>query len=238
MNGQLAFRERLQLVVDAIFGGNVTSAAKQLGVSQPTLHKILSGKIHGSKASTVEHLADRLGVSEAWLRGQPDPTLDASDDLPRGAAELRLLERYYARHTQLHASWIEATDGPQTAAGRRILKAYRAWMYRQTRPEWELIRQAAHSGVQAQIQAGKQPEFLPEHLATTRAFLHAEVALLALVRSALRQLDEVPSLRKLGEAPSLRQLGEVPSGKQMLELFADPIGKKGRRSGKTRRKTP
>src|SRR4051794_14655556 len=99
MARQAKLRQRLRQAVDSVFDGNVSAAAEGLGVSQPTLHKILSGKTHESKPSTVAHLADRLGVSEAWLRGEADPAIDSAHH-PSGFQihpGLLLMARYFER---------------------------------------------------------------------------------------------------------------------------------------------
>src|SRR5688572_19452325 len=116
MDGQVAFRKRLRQAVDAVFDGNVTAAAAGLGVSQPTLHKILSGKTRESKSSTIAHLADHLGVPESWLRGGSEPLVDTTGDPVAALLPDRvfLVSKYYHRQARDYETWIQSIGVPQT----------------------------------------------------------------------------------------------------------------------------
>jgi hypothetical protein len=195
MTGQAKFRKRLRLAVDAVFDGNLSAAAQGLGLSQPTLHKILSGKIQESKASTVAVLADRLGVSEAWLRGEPDSTIDdvrhpSGFHLGQG---LPLLARYSERRKRDYVSWLERVTEPRTEAGAKILEAYARWSKEGASAQSDLIREAAFGAVASQFTTGsKSPGPIPEHLRAIRALSNGHVALLELTVSALKRLGESP----------------------------------------------
>jgi len=198
MTGQAAFRRRLQLAVDAIFDGNVSSAAAGLHVSQPTLHKILSGKTRESMPSTVAHFADRLGVSEDWLKGGYDSHIDDPIEfggIPTDVTPLRLLAFYGPRYARDKIQWIESITAPKTEYGKKILEAYQAWRSRRTVEVGDLIRACGFGAVSARIAAGKAPRWAPEHLATLRAETHAELRTLDFVVSTLRRLGESPSAK-------------------------------------------
>ena len=196
MTGQAAFRRRLHLAVDTIFEGNVSSAAAGLDVSQPTLHKILSGKTRESKASTVAHLADRLGVPEDWLRGAYDSYLDDPIEVAGNSTNvtpLRLLAEYARRYSHDRIQWIDSITAPKTKYGKEILEAYRAWRNRRTIEEGNLIRACGFGAIDAQIVAGKTPSWAPEHLDTLRANTNLELRMLDFVVSTLRRLGESPT---------------------------------------------
>jgi hypothetical protein len=185
----------LRQAVQAVFDGNVSAAAEGLELSQPTLHKILSGKTKESKPSTVAHLADRLGVSESWLDGAPDPLLDdvvhpSGFQIP---PELLLIGRYFARKEMDYSSWLLGITEARTAAGARILELYTAWNEEASAAQGDLIREAAFGVVAAQIAGGsKNPGFIPEHLRAIRALGNGRLALLELVVTALKRLGEAP----------------------------------------------
>lgn len=194
MASQARFRKRLRQAVDAVFDGNVSAAAEGLGVSQPTLHKILSGKIKESKPSTIGLLADRLGVPEAWLRGEPDPQIDDihHDFGFQIEPGFLLLLRYFQRRGSDYRSWLSKVKEPQTDVGAKILEAYAKW--RHDASTSELIVEAAFGAVAAQFQAGlKSPGFVPEHLRALRAQGNGHLAILELTVSALKRLGEGPT---------------------------------------------
>jgi hypothetical protein len=195
MAGQAAFRKRLQQAVNAIFDGNVTAAAEGLEISQPTLHKILSGKIKDSKASTISHLAKRLGVSEAWLRGANDPSIDnqthpAVFPLPASAY---LISRYFSAKRSKYIRWIERLGTPRTEAGAEIVEAYREWMTSkiQDKPRGDLVRACSFADLEPRISAGKGA-MTPEHLKASRAVHAVDLAILELVVRTLKRLGEQP----------------------------------------------
>src|SRR5690242_5248888 len=118
MGRQEIFRKRLREVIHHLFGGNAKLAADEIGFSQPTLHKILSGKTKESKDSTLVLLADRLGVSTAWLRGDSD-TPGASRSLPTALA---LLFLYYERRQRAPREWV-SNFKPRSSYGRALKAA-------------------------------------------------------------------------------------------------------------------
>jgi transcriptional regulator with XRE-family HTH domain len=194
MGRQGRLRKRLQEAVDAVFDGNVSAAAEGLGLSQPTLHKILSGKTKESKPSTVAHIADRLGVSEAWLRGERDPDIDDVQH-PAGfqvGPGLLLLARYFRRKSRDYNDWLAGVE-PRTEPGAKILEAYTRWSREAFTAESDLIREAAFGAVAAQMEAGaKSPGFIPEHLRAIRQLENGRVAVMELTVSALKRLREGP----------------------------------------------
>jgi hypothetical protein len=196
MTRQAVLRKRLQIAIDAIFDGNVTAAAAGLGLSQPTLHKIVAGKIGESKSSTIARLADQLGVTESWLGGNYEPEIDGPLDLgdvPSGSIGLKLIANYSDRHTRDRTEWIERITAPRTEPGRRILEAYRAWMYRQPSEEFVLLNECWLASTEAHRTAGKGPRVPAEELATYRAQTHFKLAMLDFVIATLRRLGESPT---------------------------------------------
>lgn len=195
MTSQAKLRKRLRQAVEAVFDGNVSAAAEGLGLSQPTLHKILSGKTQESKPSTIAHIADRLGVSEAWLRGEPDAVIDDVYH-PSGfriGPGLFLLARYFERKAREHDSWLSKITKPHTEVGAKILEAYARWSQEASTAQSDLIREAAFGAVSAQFAAGsKNPGFVPEHLRAIRALGNGRIALLELTVSALKRVGESP----------------------------------------------
>jgi transcriptional regulator with XRE-family HTH domain len=192
VSGQEVFRKRLGAAVSAVFNGNVTAAAADLGVSQPTLHKILSGKTRESKASTIAHFADRFGVPESWLRGALDtlnPNADAKGFVPESVL---LLSRYYARRYREYEDWLEGVQQPQTEEGRRIVKAYRSWARKGSRVESELMRLSVFLPLLRDAAPDKEPSWPREHLDALRTGYAARLTMLRLVVSALQRLGETP----------------------------------------------
>lgn len=196
MPSQAAFRKRLQTAVDAIFAGNVSAAAEGLDVSQPTLHKILSGKTRESKGSTISHLAARLGVPEAWLRGEKDPSIDGlkQDDIAIGLGQI-LVSRYFSRQWEDYVGRLGRLGNPTTEAGDRIFSAFEGWRSQDRKPRGDLLRACMFGALEAQIAEGKRPRPPVEHLEAVRAVSAADVELLRFTVSTLRRLAEATKTR-------------------------------------------
>jgi hypothetical protein len=193
MASQDAFRQRLKEAIDAVFSGNVLAAAEGLGVLQPTLHKILTGKTRDSKQSTISLLAERLGVSEAWLRGASDTVVGYR---PSGGPQAHdLVIAYFTRQTSKYRKWLAGIGKPKTRAGKKILDAFWAWDEDFIKkgmegpyPERDVILACLDSDPTADSR-----EHLPsEHLDWLRAAMAEDIALYRLVVSSLKRLGETP----------------------------------------------
>jgi len=192
MAGQDAFRKRLQTAIDMVFSGNVSAAAEGLGVLQPTLHKILAGRIGESKASTVALLADRLGVKVSWLRGDSDDPVEYPTDLaPQRSIPLghHLVLAYHYRQVNDYRDWIRQLGRPKTKAGKALLEAFLAWDRDSTREE--LTGRTPKQNVLTAYVSGL-PEMPPEHLDWLRSSLAENVAFHRLVVRRLEDLGEKP----------------------------------------------
>jgi transcriptional regulator with XRE-family HTH domain len=192
MSSQARFRTRLQTAVDAVFAGNVTAAAEGLGVSQPTLHKILTGKTRESKRSTVDQLATRLGVSTAWLIGESDEPVVYGDHTVKASVSLEyeLVLAYYYREVNSYREWIWRLGKPRTQMGTEILTAFLRWDEHDTKEGLEGTTPRQQLAV-ACYRASKsgQPA---SHLEWLRASLASDVALHKLVVQSLKQAGEKP----------------------------------------------
>jgi hypothetical protein len=192
MPGQDAFRERLQTAVDAVFNGNVSAAAEGLGVLQPTLHKILTGRTRESKPSTVGLLADRLGVMVAWLRGESDdpvdygPGADPPRSIPLGH---HLVIAYFYTQVNGYRDWIRQLGKPKTKAGRRVLDAFLTWDAKSVEEELPGTHVKGQVAVACVAASGVEA---PEHLDWLRSALAENVALHRLVVRTLERLGEKP----------------------------------------------
>lgn len=180
------------MAVDAVFAGNASAAAEGLGVSQPTLHKILAGKTREPKRSTVELLATRLGVSTAWLVGETDKPLDYADR-PKTSISLdyELVLAYYYRQVNTYREWIGRLGKPQTQVGAEILEAFVRREDHDTKEglEGDSPRQRLLHSCYRAHGFGR----LAGHLEWLRASFASEVALHKLVVQSLKQAGEKPS---------------------------------------------
>ena len=135
-----AHRKRLQQIVDYVFDGNVKAAAEAAGVEQPTLHRILAGRVREPRISTLERLADRFGIPLAWILGElPNAELGAApvrDELAKFVGGLtsrdlplwwRIIALYYRRAQRDDRQAIE-TAKPTSDAARVLLDHY--WDFR------------------------------------------------------------------------------------------------------------
>jgi Helix-turn-helix len=144
MASQEKFRRRLRTIIEEVFEGNVNKAAEEIGFSQPTLHKILSGQIGESKDSTISALAEKFGVSAAWLRGETD--------LPGPARyvplNLALLFLYHERRQRPTREWL-ANFKPQSQHGKEVQAAVQQDIpWENADSLWALVlMEAADSGV-------------------------------------------------------------------------------------------
>jgi len=66
---------RLRLLVDHGHGGSVNAAAKDIGIPQQTLGKIVSGEVNSPRIKALQAIARFYGVSIGWLvAGEGDAT--------------------------------------------------------------------------------------------------------------------------------------------------------------------
>ena len=61
--------ERTASLVERYHGGSVNLAAKDIGISQPTLARIASGKVPNPRADAIQKIASFYSVSVDWLLG-------------------------------------------------------------------------------------------------------------------------------------------------------------------------
>lgn len=71
-------QERLQCVVDIVFGGNSVAAAKAAKIEPSTLHRILAGGVTSPRLGTIEYVAKAFGLPVGWLVGE----IDSQNSLP------------------------------------------------------------------------------------------------------------------------------------------------------------
>lgn len=78
---------RIASAVDAVGGLNVAAAAREIGLSQPVLKRILDGDHDQVRAQTEKKLCDYFGISRADLYSDI-PLSEISDSRIREAIEL------------------------------------------------------------------------------------------------------------------------------------------------------
>jgi hypothetical protein len=175
-----------------VFAGNATAAAEGLGVSQPTLHKILTGKTRESKRSTIDQLATRLGVSTAWLLGESDQPLDYGDLTAKGSISLEyeLVLAYYYRQVNTYREWIWHLGKPRTRPGADILEAFVHWDNHETKEglEGRPPRQQLVGACSRAYRSGRPVG----HLEWLQASLTSDVAHHRLVVQSLEHAGEKP----------------------------------------------
>lgn len=67
-------QDRLNLLVDSVFGGNSAAAANAAQMEPSTLHRIMNSRVGDPRLATARRLADSYGVPVAWLIGEADAT--------------------------------------------------------------------------------------------------------------------------------------------------------------------
>lgn len=71
---------RVRLLIDRYWRGSVNYAAGDLGVPQPTLNRIASGRTSNPRIAVIVQIADRCSVSSEWLlTGKGPPPLERDD---------------------------------------------------------------------------------------------------------------------------------------------------------------
>ena len=108
-------RKRLREVIDVVFSGNETDAAKVARIPQATLNRILTGKIKDPSYSTLQKLADAYGVTVAWLTGEAPHLGNLAN--PNW---YYLLNRYYGASTASDTAWLKRARGRSPKAKKAI----------------------------------------------------------------------------------------------------------------------
>lgn len=109
-------RKRLREVIDVVFSGNETDAAKVARIPQATLNRILTGKIKYPSYSTLQKFADACGVTVAWLTGETSH-LAGNLAIPNWYF---LLKRYYGASTASDVAWLKRARGQSPKAKKAI----------------------------------------------------------------------------------------------------------------------
>jgi transcriptional regulator with XRE-family HTH domain len=89
--------DRTASLVERYHAGSVNAASKDIGISQPTLARIVSGRVLNPRADALQKIASFYGVSTDWLlggtTGGPPAIGSSGDETPQvpasGAAWLR-----------------------------------------------------------------------------------------------------------------------------------------------------
>ena len=175
-----ALRRRLKKIVAHVFVGNVKAAAEAAGVTQPTLHRILAGKVKDPKLSTIERLADRFGVPLGWLTGETESLpVDESTGAKDIPPSWRLVSGFAQRRQRDDLRWLESV-GPTNPEARRILKVYREAMRAQRAVFWASIRR----------RLGAPDYSSDQDLDAWRALNDIEITLVCHAAKALRRANE------------------------------------------------
>lgn len=80
--------DRVKLLIDTYWEGNVNRAAKALGIPQPTLQRIGSGKTPNPRVKLLQQIASGCNVSTDWLltgKGEGPPSQDEKGRYPSGS---------------------------------------------------------------------------------------------------------------------------------------------------------
>lgn len=65
-------QDRLNLLVESVFGGNSAAAAKAAQIEPSTLHRIMNSRVGDPRLATARRLAESFGVPVGWLIGEAD----------------------------------------------------------------------------------------------------------------------------------------------------------------------
>jgi transcriptional regulator with XRE-family HTH domain len=115
--GGVRLQDRLRFVIWVVFAGNSLEAAQAADVEPSTLHRIVEGKVHDPRLSTLGRLARAFGVPLEWLLGLGDPPAQAT--VGRGGDErLWLLEAFNRARQQPYRDWISGARADVSQAGR------------------------------------------------------------------------------------------------------------------------
>lgn len=112
-----SLQDRLRLIISTVFGGNSLEAAQAAGVEASTLHRIVEGKVHDPRLSTLERLARAFGVPLEWLLGlrdQPTEPMAGRD----ASGSLWLVEAFNRARQQPYQDWISGSRGYRSQASR------------------------------------------------------------------------------------------------------------------------
>lgn len=90
------WRQRLETVVDAVFGGNAFAAAATAGIAPSNFARMLSGHVEDPRLNTLRKLADAFNVPLTWLLGDQEHLPEESQQ-PQDPTWLILIDRYHMR---------------------------------------------------------------------------------------------------------------------------------------------
>ena len=112
-----SLQDRLRLIISIVFAGNSLEAAQAARVEASTLHRIVEGKVHDPRLSTIERLARAYGVPLEWLLGLRDQLTEPTAGRD-GSGSLWLVEAFNRARQQPYRDWISGSRVYLSQAGR------------------------------------------------------------------------------------------------------------------------
>jgi transcriptional regulator with XRE-family HTH domain len=91
-----ALAGRVRRLVDRVHGGSVNQAAKDVGIAQPTLARIVAGDVHNPRMAALSKLSAFYGATTDWLLTGAGASPEILDSSPSSALN----------HRNVVARWI------------------------------------------------------------------------------------------------------------------------------------